>query len=297
MDRRIQAAGGVVWRRARAGLELALVHRPRYDDWSLPKGKADPGEHPVQTAVREVAEETGQVTVVGRPLGTSEYDVLVDGAPTGKLVRWFAMEAARDGRPTGEDVDDVRWLAPTDALRQLTQPRDVDVARRFLAGPPDPRLVLLVRHAKAGRAVAGPDDDLRELEPAGWAQARALAPVLAAFAPARVASAPVVRCRQTVQPLADLLSRPVQVRDELGEDHHARDPHAAEPFVRRAATRPSVVLCSQGGLIPDVLTSLRPDEPEPSVRKASAWVLAFDGDHLVTADLLPPVRDGNKPAR
>ena len=289
MSKRIQAAGGVVWRRAGDGLELAVVHRPRYDDWSLPKGKAEPGEHPVQTALREVVEETGQRTLIGRPLGASGYDVLVDGALTGKTVRWYAMEVIGDGPSTGDDVDDVRWVAPAAAKDLLTAGRDVDVVARFLTGPPAPELALLVRHAKAGHAgdVPARHDDLRSLEPAGEAQARALAPVLAAFAPSRVLSAPVRRCEQTVAPLAALLRLPVEAEPVLGEAHHARHPDAARTWLPAVAAVPSVVLCSQGGLIPDVLQALDPDQQDRVVRKASVWVLAFTTGRLLSADLLP----------
>ncbi len=286
---RIQAAGGVVWRRAEAGLELAIVHRPRYDDWSLPKGKAEPGEHPVQTALREVAEETGQRTLVGRPLGASGYDVLVDGALTGKTVRWYAMEVVAAGPATGDDVDEVRWVTPAAAKDLLTAGRDVDVVARFLAGPPDPRLALLVRHAKAGHAgdVPARHDDLRPLDPHGEVQARALAPVLAAFAPSRVVAAPVRRCEQTVAPLAALLELAVESEPVLGEAHHARHPDIARSWVPAAARHPSVVLCSQGGLIPDVLRALDPGQSDPAVRKASVWVLAFEQGRLLAAELLP----------
>ncbi len=289
VSRRIQAAGGIVWRRAANGLELAVVHRPRYDDWSLPKGKAEPGEHPVQTALREVAEETGQRTLVGRPLGASGYDVLVDGALTGKTVRWYAMAVVGDGPSTGDDVDDVRWVAPAAAKDLLTAGRDVDVVARFLTGPPDPELALLVRHAKAGHAgdVPARHDDLRPLVPDGEAQSRALAPVLAAFAPSRVLAAPVRRCEQTVAPLAALLQLAVESEPVLGEAHHARHPDVARTWVPAAAGRPSVVLCSQGGLIPDVVRALDPGQPDPAVRKASVWVLAFTKGRLLSADLLP----------
>ena len=111
--------------------------------------------------------------------------------------------------------------------------------------------------------------------------------MLAAFAPSRVLAAPVLRCEQTVAPLAKLLRLPVESEPVLGEAHHARHPDAARAWLPTVAGQPSVVLCSQGGLIPDVLRALDLGQPDPVVRKASVWVLAFARGRLLSADLLP----------
>jgi 8-oxo-dGTP diphosphatase len=113
----VHAAGGVVLRDGR----LAVVHRPRYDDWTLPKGKLDPGESFEAAALREVEEETGLRCRLGRELPAVEYDVR--GRP--KLVRYWAMEVA-DETPfePNEEVDEVRWLEPQEALALLSYDRD-----------------------------------------------------------------------------------------------------------------------------------------------------------------------------
>lgn len=124
----IEAAGGVVLRDGTGGAEVLVVHRVRYDDWSLPKGKLDPGETAVDGAVREVEEETGVRATVERELPTVVYEVA--GEP--KRVRWFRMSAV-DGdpraRPADREVDVACWWPVDEALTRLTYPHD----RRLLA--------------------------------------------------------------------------------------------------------------------------------------------------------------------
>ncbi|MEU5211852.1 NUDIX hydrolase [Streptomyces sp. NPDC020742] len=130
-DSVIRAAGCVLWRRAASadGLEIALVHRPKYDDWSLPKGKLKRGEDPLAGAVREVAEETGMDCRPGTPLPTSRY--LANGRP--KQVRYWAAEATGGAFTPNDEVDRMLWLSPAEACRHLTQDRDRELVEAFLS--------------------------------------------------------------------------------------------------------------------------------------------------------------------
>jgi 8-oxo-dGTP pyrophosphatase MutT (NUDIX family) len=119
----IRAAGGVV---RREGL-IAVVHRPHREDWSLPKGKLEPGEDDAAAAVREVLEETGWEAVIERDLGTVSYTV-ADGRP--KSVRYYLMTASTDAAGTASDVDVVRWLTPDGVEELLTYATDRDVLAR-----------------------------------------------------------------------------------------------------------------------------------------------------------------------
>src|SRR5215212_1239379 len=103
----VQAAGGVVWRRGDHGLEIAVVHRPRYDDWSLPKGKLDAGETFEQAALREVEEETGLRCRLGRELGETRYR---DRKDRPKVVRYWVMEDAEGEFEPNDEVDELRWV-------------------------------------------------------------------------------------------------------------------------------------------------------------------------------------------
>jgi 8-oxo-dGTP diphosphatase len=258
----LRAAGGVLWRTGDGGrLETALVHRPKYDDWSLPKGKPDAGEHPVQTAVREVTEETGLTVVVGRRSVRTRYDVgLRDGRTASKQVDYWLMAATGDFVPNDE-VDELRWLGLADATALCSHDHDravlVDLGRADVPRAPS---LLLVRHTSAGERsdFEGPDE-LRPLDRRGRAQAQRLAEVLPLFGPADVLSACPVRCRQTVEPLAERLGRDVRPAPELGEEAFHDNPEAGLALVERLLTAgaagPSVV-CSQGGAIPSVLLAL-----------------------------------------
>ncbi|GLW49840.1 DNA mismatch repair protein MutT [Streptomyces sp. NBRC 14336] len=121
-DRPVQAAGCVLWRRSpdTGELEICLVHRPKYDDWSHPKGKLKRTEDPLTGALREVEEETGHRATPGAELSTVHY--MVDARP--KEVRYWAAEAGPGTFVPNSEVDRIAWLSPAEARRRLTQPRD-----------------------------------------------------------------------------------------------------------------------------------------------------------------------------
>jgi 8-oxo-dGTP diphosphatase len=114
----VRAAGGLVLRDG----EVLLVHRPRYDDWTFPKGKAEDGETDEACAVREVLEETGLLCLLVSEAGATEY---VDSKGRPKLVRWWLMEPVRGDFTPTDEVDEVRWVTPADAATLLSYGRDI----------------------------------------------------------------------------------------------------------------------------------------------------------------------------
>ena len=123
----VKAAGGVVWRPAGDTIAIAVAHRPRYDDWSLPKGKLDEGESWEDAAVREVEEETGIRCRLGDELEPVSYE---DRKGRAKVVRYWLMEPEDDIAFTPNDeVDELRWLAPPEAAGALTYPHDAELVR------------------------------------------------------------------------------------------------------------------------------------------------------------------------
>ena len=125
----VRAAGGVVWRMAKGGPQVLVVHRPKYDDWSLPKGKREPGETDEQCAVREVDEETGLRVTLGRELLPTSYR---DRKGRDKVVRYWEMTVAAGSVFTPNDeVDELRWVALDEAAAILTYPHDADVVASF----------------------------------------------------------------------------------------------------------------------------------------------------------------------
>ena len=129
-DAEVFAAGGVVWRPGADGLEIVLVHRPRYDDWSLPKGKLDPGEGFEEAALREVEEETGLRCELGRMVGETTYR---DNKDRLKLVRFWAMRAGDGEFAPDDEVDELRWVALADAPPLLSYAFDRELVDRVAA--------------------------------------------------------------------------------------------------------------------------------------------------------------------
>ena len=260
-------------------LETAVVHRPRYDDWSLPKGKPEPGEHLLETAVREVTEETGLLAVVGRRGVRTGYAV-PEGA---KQVDYWLMRVTGGQFAANDEVDGLRWLPLDEAAALVTHEHDRDVlADLGRSDVPRSPTLLLVRHASAGdRADWDGPDDLRPLDRKGRDQARRLAEVLPLFDPTAVLTAERTRCRQTVEPLAERLGLDVASLPELGEEEFSDDPQAGLAAVERFLAPGSgvTVVCSQGGAIPSVLMALgvRFDGLSgrlwPPCAKGSTWAL------------------------
>ncbi len=295
----ILAAGAVLWRRVNGSsdYEVAIIHRPRYDDWSLPKGKLDPGETEPVTAVREVREETGYRSVLGRRLATVRYPV-EQGV---KQVRYWAARAL-DGDFTDftatREVDDLAWLQAKDAIAKLVYPHDRKVLRRFNRLPADTHTVLLVRHGRAGSKHRYQGEDRnRPLDKYGRAQAEALVGQLLAFGPSSLYAADRLRCLQTLEPLAQELGVEIHREPLLTEEAYwASRKEARQRMLAIAATDGTPVICTQGKVIPDLLQwwserdSVRPDKSRN--RKGSTWVLSMFGGQLVAADhldsALPP---------
>lgn len=292
-DPAVPAAGGVLWKLSpRHGLRIALVHRPRYDDWSLPKGKATRGESAPQTAAREVQEETGFRVAIGRSLAEVRY--AVSGGT--KTVRYFAARHLDGTFEPNDEVDRLEWLTLEHALDRLSYPFDRAVLETFAQRRPDLQTVVLVRHARAGsREAFDGDDEQRPLDAKGRKQAQQLRRLLLPFAPHTLVTAPAKRCRQTIRPLATALDLPIDHEASLGEEVYRDDPAAA---VRRIlgmvddeAGAGTLVACSQGGVIPGTVKTLAAraalDIPDVGTPKAAHWLLAFDGHDLVQADRYP----------
>lgn len=290
----ILAAGAVVWRRRRSGaVEVAVVHRPKYDDWSLPKGKLDPGETAMVTAVREVTEETGLNTRLGRYLGRVTYPV--PGHRKLKRVDYWAATVTDGAFAVNSEVDVLRWYNLDRVMAALSYPMDRSIIRQFLRHPPDTATVVLVRHAKAGRSdrFTGPDDE-RPLDKTGKAQAQALTPSLLAFGPTEIYAAPPRRCVQTVEPLAHQLGiddADIAIESLLSETGYATAPDDALKRIRQLVSPDTVpVICSQGKVIPPLLAEWAEIDgvalPPARNRKGSVWVLSVADGRLVAADHL-----------
>ncbi len=278
----ITAAGGVVWRIRDGAPEVQIIHRPRYDDWTLPKGKLLPGEPDLAAAVREVGEEVGATVAVQRRIGTIKY--LVGDAR--KKVTYWSMRYRSGEFEVNDEVDQVQWLRVGRAYQRLTYNVDRSVMRDFASAPVGDSVIVLVRHAKAGKRTEWRDDDaLRPLDPAGERQAELLSSLLSFFGPTRIYSADRTRCIQTVEPLAHAMDLKVRVEPAFSDD--AFEPGAggtANRLLALAKPGKVSVICSQGYTIPTLIDHLGPGLRSSDTRKGAWWVLTSVDGEIVSTD-------------
>ena len=249
----VVAAGAVVLRRQS---EVLLVHRPKYDDWSFPKGKLDPGEDVRTAAVREVLEETGVEIRLGPPLGDQCYEVR-NGTTRVKLVRYWVGRATGEpdvsGYEANDEIDGVRWVELEEASELLTYPHDRDTLREAvqLGGLTEPLVVL--RHAEArSRKQWKGDDRERTLTETGEEQAELLATTLASYGIERLVSSSSRRCWTTLAPYGVLVDRDIEVTDALSEEAATLATVAEE----LEDLDGPVVVCSHRKVLPTVFEAL-----------------------------------------
>ncbi len=250
----LAAAGTIPWRRRSGHLEVALVHRPRYDDWSWPKGKLDPGEDWPATAIRETWEETGLRVRLGQPLPANRY-VLSGGAT--KEVRYWAGEIIGGEGILENEIDEVRWLTPAKARRLLTARRDLRQLEALTHVPT--RTVMIVRHAHAvsRKAWDGDDDRLRPLEDAGTERADALRPLLDAYDIRQVICSPSTRCADTMRPYLRHHDVTATWSIPLSEEGYADNPNKLRGVVTQGLDHTDpVAFCSHGPVLGALLDEI-----------------------------------------
>jgi 8-oxo-dGTP pyrophosphatase MutT (NUDIX family)/phosphohistidine phosphatase SixA len=284
----VPAAGAVVWRLAPDGVQVLLVHRPKYDDWSMPKGKREPGEHMLPNAVREVSEETGAKVVLGRRLRGARY-AYFDGVK--KVDYWAGRVIAVDEAIVpNHEVDQVQWLSVPAAIELASYDHDQSVLRDFARKPPESVPLIVVRHASAGAKKDWRGEDLdRPLDSRGAEDALALAGLLSVFAPgpARVISSPALRCADTVRPYATLAAAGVEVSDALSDTGRAE---SLAPVIRQVlASDTPTVLCVHRENVPVVVSqacvALGAELPgDMTLAKAGFWVLNVAAGSLTGMD-------------
>jgi 8-oxo-dGTP pyrophosphatase MutT (NUDIX family)/phosphohistidine phosphatase SixA len=296
----IFAAGAILWREEKNQLLVALIHRSRHNDWSWPKGKVDPGEVLPQTAVREIAEETGLKIKLGPLLKIVKYKI-PNGTPK-EVFYWAAKVTpkalAKSKFEPSEEVASVEWRTPEAARKLLSYEFDAEVLDEFLAiydrGQIKTKPLIILRHAKAtprsdwmdGKSV---DDGNRPLLPEGAIQAKQLVKLLDAFAPKRVITSPWSRCLNTVAPYATKKNLKIIERSQLSEFGNRKGPQRTKNVVVDVIEDGrSAVICSHRPALPTIFESIRAYAPEmnfdllidgPSLKPAEMVVI-----HLTSAD-------------
>ena len=295
----MRAAGALVWREKGGDLQVLLVHRPRYDDWSFPKGKLESGESLCACAVREVAEETGAQVRLEQPLETIRYRL---GDGTRKEVRYWAARELDRGSPalaargripraSRSEIDGVRWMGVKEARKRLDHAIDRDLLGSLVDLWEDDKLdtwtLVLVRHARAvkrsvwnrpKKRTAEQDEATRPLTgDHGRARARALAPILAAYGVGRAISSPWRRCCDTMAPYCRAAGLNLELEPAITEHAHAAAPKATRKVVERALRMREgpVALCTHRPVLPavmDVVAEYAPGKLLRSVPNRDPWL-------------------------
>lgn len=291
--RTTMAAGGIVWRkrpvagRDEPGVEILLIHRPSYDDWTFPKGKADPGERPQTTAVREISEETGLRVRLGAPLPTVQYPV----AAGHKVVRyWCARQVGSGDAPftPNREVDELRWVRMRDAARALTYQHDRELLEAFRDLREQQvhrtRTLIVLRHGKAAGRETWEGDDLdRPLAPPGRTQAKRLVALLQAYGVRRVVSSPALRCAQTVEPYAHSISTFLEIDDRLSEQ--TRTSHVERSLTALLERKKPVVVCSHRPTLPAIFDAVGAEPVE--LAPGRGLVIHHRKGRVLATELLP----------
>ena len=264
-EREVVSAGAVV---LGPGGTVLLVHRPKYDDWSFPKGKVDRGEHPTAAAVREVKEETGLRVRLGVPLADQCYGIKVG---TKRVHYWLgrAVDDAdvSDYQPNAE-IDEVAWFPVDKARRRLTYEFDVDTLAEALGQHRKTRTLVVLRHSDARSRKRWPHDDRhRPLLATGKRQAGRLSPVLAAYDVRQLVSSTSTRCVQTLEPYAAAGGYKLRTERRLSEEDASRGgvrrvmSGLTEWLEERPATAGGVVVCTHRPVLPWVFDAVGLEDP------------------------------------
>lgn len=263
-DKAVYAAGAVIWRLVDGKLRILLIHRTKYRDVTLPKGKVDPGEMLAETAVREVHEETGIRVSLGVPVGVSRYHLPSNKQ---KVVHYWAAEATEDAIRAStfvpnREIAALEWVSVKRARARLSYPVDVEILDFFANLVDDGVLrtfpVIALRHAKAlARSDWDGTDASRPLTARGREQAASIVGPLRAFGVRKIITSDAVRCVQTVTPLAKALDRKTVKTEKISQDAWEDGSDDLRSVIgRRVRSGKAAVLCSHGPVLPGILSEL-----------------------------------------
>ena len=288
MSSPILAAGAVLWRKSeKKKIEVLIIHRPKYDDWTFPKGKAEIGEPLIACAYREVLEETNIETAFGPYLGEVEY-LTNDGKK--KVSFWSAkVIKEKDFKPNTE-VDQLKWVEVTKVKELLTLDTDRKILEQFLQIEPDTKPLILLRHAKAvTRDEWQGEDDDRPLDSYGQNQAKRLLAMYQVFNLEQIHSSDAVRCYDTVVAIAKGLNIKLEVTGKLSESTFKKDKEKAFDYAKDLIKlNESVLLCSHNPILPKMLNKLTKksevDADEGKLLPADGWVIHRMGKEVIQID-------------
>jgi phosphohistidine phosphatase SixA/8-oxo-dGTP pyrophosphatase MutT (NUDIX family) len=290
MSEAISAAGAVVWRKHKDNFtEVAIIHRPKYDDWSFPKGKLEVGESLIACAHREVLEETNLQTEFGPHLGQVEY-FTPDGLK--KVTYWSAKVIAEKPFRANTEVDQLKWIPITKVIEVLTNETDKEIFDKFVKVKFNSKPFILLRHAKAiTRDEWQGEDDDRPLSSSGQNQAMRLLSTYQVFNIDQIHSSDAVRCYDTVKSMAKGLDIKLEVSSKLSENTYKKDKEKAFDYVSELIKEDkSILICSHNPILPKMLNKLTKkseiEADEDKLSPADGWVIHRSGKEIIQIDRL-----------
>ncbi len=285
----IVAAGGVVWRRDIEGeIEVLLVHRPRFDDWSLPKGKVEEGEALISCAYREILEETGLSIKLGPYVGSVEYYV-PDGL---KNVAYWSASLVEDHSSfhANEEVDQIIWLDLQSAAFRATRDSDREILVRFSATPYDSSALIMLRHGKALERTEwqGEDED-RPLQLVGQLQSKRMLSLYQVYGVEEIHTSDAVRCLDTVALMAKSLQITPVITNAVSEYTYKKNKEKAIEYAKDLIKKKKqIILCSHNPVLPRMMEKLTKkidfDYPDNKLMPGEAWVLFHNKKEVLQID-------------
>lgn len=284
----IRAAGAIIWRETSPfDLEVLVIHRPQYDDWSFPKGKVDDGESAIAAAYREVKEETGVEAIFGQYLGTTSYKVEDHKK---KVKYWMARAKSVPSHfiPNSE-VDKIEWVDTKTARHFLTHEEDRELLEDFIAKERYASTLILLRHAKAVKRSDWNDYDLdRPLSSEGVEQAQKLIKQLEPFDIRGIYSSDATRCFSTIEPYALTKAVKANVSKDLNEETFDKNSKTSVEYVRQVMKfEGNHLISGHNPIIPHVLSKIaRVEYSSDDLSPADAWIVHHRGDKIVAVEFL-----------
>jgi 8-oxo-dGTP diphosphatase len=290
VNKLIIAAGAVVWRLNNLGqTEIAVIHRPKYNDWSFPKGKVDIGESVIACAHREVLEESNLDTQFGPFLGEVEYMTL-DGAK--KVYFWSAKAVKEYPFIPNSEVDKLEWHNIKSANKLLSLETDKQILKIFSRLTLESKPFILLRHAKAiTREEWQGDDDDRPLDSLGIFQSDRLIPIYSVYKIDEVHTSDALRCFDTVNQFARKLQIKLEVNGKLSESTYKKDKDKAIDYCKDLLKEEkSVLICSHNPILPKLLNKLTKksevEADDEKLQPADSWVIHRVGKEIIQVDRL-----------
>jgi len=295
MSEMILAAGGVVWRETYdSKIELAIIHRPKYDDWSFPKGKLDSGEELISCAYREIMEETGLNIELGPHLGEVEYQS-IDGM---KKVTYWAAKAVSEGNDFHANIeaDLLEWHDIDSARKKLTRDTDRKILDIFIESPFQAAKLIMLRHAKAlARSEWQSGDEDRPLDNLGQLQAKRMHSIYQVFGITQIHTSDAVRCYDTVIGMTKSLTIEPVITSKLSEYTFEKNKDKSLEYAKELAesarkTGQTILLCSHNPVLPRALEHISKksdiDLPENKLKPADAWVIFLGRNKVLQIDVI-----------